>query len=172
MASKPVKRSFTLLEILIVVLLIGLATSVVAFQMPKLLRGESFGKGVEQVMSKIVLAGELMLDFDTDVDLVWTQEGKWIKVILDPRNPVPEKVKRLINRYAVIKGIEEIEFDGGRLHFDKTLGATPHCELTLKGGGQSAKLYLRGFPSKPLKKEETHGSSQTAHYPEEVLSLT
>lgn len=169
------RRSFTLLEILIVVVLIGMASGVAVVQIPKLLKGESFERGVEQVVSKILLAQELMLDFDTDVSLsMEIMPSKGLRVTLTSLHPVPEKIKRVLNRYSLIKGIEECKFNDSnefKLLFDRTLGASPRGTLILKGAQKRVELCLKGFPSKPLKDESIHDPKE-ALYPEEVLSIT
>src|SRR5690625_456989 len=59
------KRAFTLMEIMLVVALIGFALSAISIQVPKALRGETFERGVDRVKSRIALAQELMLDYQT-----------------------------------------------------------------------------------------------------------
>lgn len=171
------KRSFTLLEILLVVALIGLALGAISIQIPKALSGETFERGVDQVKCRIALAQELMLNYQTDVFLEFEhdEEEKGMRCVIHTGKPLSEKLKNNVNRHSVVKGIEKVEFgeisaDNVVLHFDGTLGATPKGVLILKGKNREASLTLKGFPSHILRGDHVAEESKAA-YPEEILSV-
>ncbi len=171
------KRPFTLMEILLVVALIGLTFGAISFQFPKALRKETFEQGVDQVKTRIALAQELMLNYQTDVVLKFSydDEKKGMRCFIQATKPLSDKLKRSVNRNQLIKGIEEVAFeDSGALevdlHFDGTLGATPRGRLVLKGHNREAILTLKGFPSHILRGDHVAEESQ-ATYPEEIISF-
>lgn len=171
------KRSFTLLEIMIVIALIGLTLGIISIQFPKALAGETFERGVDQVKSRIALAQELMLNYQTDVVLKfeYDQEKNGMHCFIHTGKPLSEKLERNVNRHCLVKGIEEVEFgkegaDSVSLHFDGTLGATPKGKLTLKGKNKEAVLTLKGFPSHILRGDHVTEDPEAA-YPEEILSF-
>ncbi|MCC5831948.1 MAG: type II secretion system protein [Chlamydiales bacterium] len=171
------RRSFTLIEILLVVALIGLTLGVVSIQFPKVLSGETFERGVDQVKSRIALAQELMLNYQTDIllEFEYDHKEKGMRCFIHTGKPLSENLKKNVNLNCVIAGIEEVEF-GARgannvvLHFDGTLGATPKGVLILKGKNREALLTLRGFPSQILRGEHVVENTE-AVYPEEALSF-
>ncbi|MCH9626854.1 MAG: hypothetical protein S4CHLAM2_04850 [Chlamydiales bacterium] len=164
------KRSFTLLEMLLVIALVGLTLGVVAIQAPKALKGETFESGIDQVKTRIALAEELMLNCQTDVQLTFEPEeqGKGLICKLKTDKPVPSRLTREIERHAHIKGVDRVE--PRVLHFDGTLGASPKGTLLIKGGNREVILTLKGFPSHILRGDHVTEDSQ-ATYPETVLSF-
>jgi len=169
------KRSFTLLEIMIVIALIGMTLGVISIQAPKALRTETFERGIDQVKTKIALAQELMLNYQTDVVLKLTPGEKGLFCHMETGKPLSEKMMRNVNRHELIKGIDEVAFDETftdalELFFDGTLGATPKGKLLLKGGSREAILTLKGFPSHLLRGDHVTEDSE-ATYPQAVLSF-
>ncbi len=164
------RRPFTLLEMLLVVTLVGLTLGVIAIQAPKALKGETFERGIDQVKTRIALAEELMLNCQTDVQLIFEPEGEGKGLIcrLKTDKPVPSRLTREIERQALIKGVDAVV--PGVLHFDGTLGASPKGTLLIKGGNREVILTLKGFPSHILRGDHVTEDSQ-ATYPETVLSF-
>lgn len=170
------KRSITLLEILLVMVLVGFTLGVIATQAPKAFKGGTFERGVDQIKTRIALAQELMLSYQTDVTLTLVPEKKGMWCYLETAKPLPSKLKRPVNRQAFIKGIEEACFDGVSaneivLSFDGTLGTTSKGRLLLKGGNREAILTLKGFPSY-IQRGDIYVAEETeAIYPEAIFSL-
>lgn len=180
MRVKGSKRPFTLFEILIVMTLIATALGVLTLQISKAIKGERFERGVDQVIVKLALAQELMLDFHTDVvvNLTFNQETKNLVCTLDIARPLPPNLEKSINRYQTIKGIEEIATQEGlrnsiTLCFDATLGTIPQTDLSLLAHNKKAVLILDGYPAQ-IKRGIFHGQTKNcqATYPKESLSST
>lgn len=167
------KSPFTLLEILLVIALIGLTFGVLSIQFPKALREESFERGIDQVKAKIALAQELMLNYQTDVVVQFTPSEEGLLCSIKTQTPLSQSLENHVNRHAVIKGIDQVEFGENRetmLYFDGTLGATPKGKLLLKNKKREAILTLKGFPS--LIQRGDHVVQETpATYPEKILSF-
>src|ERR1700722_14849734 len=120
------KRSFTLFEILVVMVLIATALGAVSINISKAIAKEKFERGVERLRAKLFLAQELMLDFHTDVKVILKQEPKHLFCQIEAQRKIPEQLELSINRYSKIPGIESIHFDAGNvLYFDGNLGSTP-----------------------------------------------
>ncbi|MEZ5315281.1 MAG: hypothetical protein R3E91_03605 [Chlamydiales bacterium] len=171
------KHSFTLLEILLVIALVGLVMGIFAIQLPKAISTEIFEKGISEIKMRITLAEELMLNYRTDVfiDFHYNPEKKGINAIIQTARPLPEKIKNQINRQSLVKGIEMITFGEEQtanptLYFDSTLGTTPKGKLILKSYNREVSLILKGFPSQILKGDDTTDDKK-ADYPEKIFSL-
>jgi hypothetical protein len=169
------KRSVTLLEVLFVMLLLGLISGTIAFPIRKALRGEKFERGVDQIISKMTLAQELMLNFNADVHLALRQKGEEIECLLTVERPLPLKLEREINRHTSIKGIAQMNEDGVPkeavdLFFSSEFKETPKKELTFQSENKDARILLKGYPYaiKRSKNEET--ITCYVPYPEEILS--
>ena len=174
-SSNRHKRAFTLFEILIVISLIAISFGFTAIQVPKALKKERFETAVEEVIAKISLATELMLDYRMDVVLIFSQKEGELFYDFKLNQPIPPKLNAKLKRNPKIKGIEKIAFDGKPcqtigLLFDGTLGAISRGGLHLEGNGQEAHLLLRGFPSKIIRGNNDLSKEASPFYPEEILS--
>ncbi len=166
-------RAFTLIEILLVLALIALTLGVISTQAPKALKGERFERGVDQVKSRIALAQELMLNYQTDVVLYFEPQDEGLLCTIIPAKPISEKLAKSVNRHALIKGIDRADFNGHSietLEFDGTIGATPKGKLILKEKNREATLTLKGYPSLIIRGDHVTEEA-SADYPETVLSL-
>lgn len=171
MRTKLSKRSFTLIEMLIVMTLIAAALGTLSLQVAKALKGGRFESGVDQVMGKLTLAQELMLDFHTDVTVVFTRQTEGIECKLIAGRLLPDAIERAMNRYKLIKGIEEVTFSGEALFFDGTLGTTPHGALSLSSQSSKATLILNGYPARITRGIYCEKEEAYAVYPEEIISF-
>lgn len=171
------KRSLTLIEIVIVIGLIAMAFGILAFPLSKALQKEKFERGVQQMMAKLSLAQELMLDFHTDVHLTFSQsEKKRICCHIDLDLKLPDHLEKSFNRYEKIDGIEAMLCDGQvmetfTLCYDKALGTTPKTTLTFIHGDLCEKIVLNGYPAQTKRGDNHKPRESHALYPEEILSI-
>ena len=169
------KQAFTLFEILIVMSLIAIAFGGLTLQISKALKGERFERGVEQIIAKIALAQELMLDFHADIQLTLNHAQDVWKCELVVNRQLPAHQAKSINRYVNIKGIEGIAFDGTfkeiiELQFDGTLGTIPKGVLTLISNHKKETIVLNGDPSHIRRGTYVQKNNCQAIYPEEIFS--
>lgn len=160
------KHPITLLEILLVIALVGVAFGAVATQLPKALKGEKFERGVDQMKTRIQLAQEVMLDYQTGLRLVFECTERGLVSILESERPLPNRVEHAFSR--PIEGIQEIS--SKILDFDGKLGVPPKGKLILKGNNREAILTLKGFPTAVVRGGDDVPESQ-ADYPEAVFSF-
>lgn len=170
------KRSLTLIEVMLVMVLIGIGLGALAFQASKALKKGKFESGVEQIMGKIALAQEIMLDFRTDVTLTLRKQQDGIECLIETLSHLPPHLEKGINRSSLIAGIDSLAFNNGgqneiKLLFEGGLGITPKGELTLSFRDLNSTLSLKGFPAH-IKKihNESNNEGQQTPYPEEILS--
>ena len=158
--------------------LIALGLGALAFQVGHVLKKEQFERGVEQVIGKLSLAQEIMLDFHTDVTLTIHQKEESLLCQLECATPMPHQLEKGFNTREAVKGVDQILFNEEpktllTLQFERGLGVAPKGELTLLYRDLKETIYLRGYPTQ-LKKEpggewnERHPCEAT--YPEEILS--
>jgi type II secretory pathway pseudopilin PulG len=177
--SSNKKRSLTLIEMMLVMTLIAIGLGTLGFQVAKALKKERFERGVEQVMGKISLAQEVMLDFHTDVTLTLYREGEEIECRLETDLSLPSQIEKGLNRYHTIEGIEEIAFNDEIrrkiiLQFEGGVGSTPQGKLTFLGQGDAISIHLKGYPTQ-IRREQNRGGENgptlcQADYPEEIFS--
>jgi len=165
---------FTLFELLVVIALVGAAFGLIAIQVPKALKKERFETTIEQVIAKISLAQELMIDYHTDVDLTFAEQPKGVACHITVNQPLPAKLTSHLSKHQLIEGIDTIAFNEKpsqviHLLFDATLGATPKGRFFLAAKECKATLILRGFPSKILRGNHEIIKEDNPLYPEEIL---
>jgi hypothetical protein len=154
--------------------LIATALGTLSLQIAKAIKGERFERGVDQLITKLTLAQELMLDFHSDLCLELKQEEKGITCHFDIDCKLPPHLEKSINRYAKIEGIEQLMFNGMvkeriLLCYDATLGATAQGILTLFAQERQEHIVLKGYPSY-LKRGKIEIIECHEEYPEEILS--
>lgn len=170
------KRSFTLFELLLVLLLVGLASGAIITGIPRALQLETFETGVQRIISKLTLAQELMLDYQTDICATIQQDDGGISLRLFSHKPLPPAQLKMLNKQEKIRGITYVSFEGKEppfsLLFDHTLGTTPKGVLVIKGHSREVVVTLRGYPAQILRGNLKTNHEEEAIYPQEVLSFT
>ncbi len=171
---KRSRNAFTLIELLIVIMLIGFTLSGLGFQIPKWIKHETFEKSVARVQSKIALAQEIMVDYGTDVALIFDKGEEGIYCSLNPAPGLPEHLRKVINRDKILKGIDDVSIDEKMryplsLHFSASSYKTPQATLTLSGIRTSS-LYLPGYPARITNTPPSRGRSMSDEppYPKEI----
>lgn len=170
MGKKRSKRPFTLLEILITLTLIGVGLGALAMQVSKVINGEKFERGVDQIISRLSLAQELMLDYRMDVRVQLTRQKGIVMCSIETDRPLPKRLERAIERHKEIPGIQAFYPETCTLHFDGTVGTTPQGSLTLRSQNKEATLTLTGYPTRIKRGTYVQQNTPPAVYPEEILS--
>lgn len=92
------KRYLTIFEMLLVIAILGVASSVIAINVNKALIGQRFQTEVGQVVSAIQLAQDLMLVVNSDVHLKFAKEGEGIRYWLELDTQLPDGLRQAIMR--------------------------------------------------------------------------
>lgn len=172
--TKLIKRSITLIELMVVITLITIVLGAVAISIPKALKRGKFERSVEAIIAKITLAQELMLDFHTDVTLTFKQQESALACHLETACPLKSHIEKECNRISLLQGIEQVTFNGIicpeiTLHFEGSLGISPKGVLAFTCNEHAVKLPLKGYPT-GIKRGEYEIQTDQADYPEEILS--
>jgi prepilin-type N-terminal cleavage/methylation domain-containing protein len=170
------KSALTLIEMLLVISLLAIAFGVISVPISKALKKEKFERGVDQLLVKLALAQELMLDFQTNVSLTLAldQEHEKVTCRLETERRLPDHLETSINRYGKVAGIQEMQFDDSVrntlvLYFDASFGTTSKGVLTLISGMNKAQINLKGYPARIKRGDDEENECQVP-YPEEILS--
>lgn len=169
------KRALSLLEILVALSVLSLALGAAAIPLGKMVRSETFHSGVEKLCTKLELAQQVMLDFQTDVEVRIRQEEGALVCTLNPRRPLPEALLAALNLHPKIKGIRSLSYEGQEggvhLHYEGVTGAIPKGTLSLLGNREEEVIVLPGYPCRIKKGQICEKNAASAPYPEEILSL-
>jgi type II secretory pathway pseudopilin PulG len=169
------KRAVTLFELMIVILLIALSASVVAIPIVKAFRRERFTHDVDGVIDSITLAQQIMLDFNTPVQLVLKQADGEITCTLEADLPLPPAVKKGL-QCPKLRTIETMAFNQESLttitlHFEGPLSPCTKGTLTLQGVGRRDTIFLPGYPCGIQRgKHDQIQTIDSAKYPQEIFS--
>ncbi|NGX61222.1 MAG: hypothetical protein K940chlam9_00705 [Chlamydiae bacterium] len=176
MVSNKRKRAFTLVEILLGLTLLAIFLGTASISIPKALAKERFEKGMSRAVARLSLAQEVMLDYGSDVEVVFSfrEDGEGIEIELKPLKPLSEALLTHLNRSSHVEEIVSGRFDETplpfTLFFDGTVGATPAGVLSLEGKrGNSGELTLRGFPSEIKRGSYAISETEIGTYPEALL---
>lgn len=170
------KRSITLMEMMIVISLIAVALGAMSLPISKALKSETFAHGVDGVIGKIMLAQEVMLDFNTDLQLFLKkdEEGKGIHCHIVPGIPLPPHIEKGLNHRPLIPGITEMAFNHEiknsiQLSFEGPIGSISQGTLTLGASGKEEHIALPGYP-KHIRRGNYVQTTSSTPYPEEIIS--
>lgn len=146
-----------------------------ALPLSKALRTERFERGVDQIITRLAFAQEVMLDFETDVLVTLEREDKEITCSIKTQKVLPPAFEKILNLHKKIQGIDEMSFDNEilnkiEIHFDSSLGTTTKGKLTLHLGNQEEILTLKGHPTQIKRGDYAKILSSEAHYPQEIVS--
>lgn len=158
-----------MIEVLLTMSLIALALGAMGFPIAKALKKERFERGVDQVIARINLAQELMLDTGCDVTLTFAQDEGYLSSEISAQTRLPKKVEGGINHHTKIYGITEIEGET-QIYFDATVGAISQGRLRLSCGKLEEMILLKGYPSHVQRGNKNAHTIQEAVYPQEILS--
>lgn len=174
--QQPVKRSFSLLEVLLTLALIAVALSACGFGLSRVLSKQRFEAAVQKVGAAMTLAQELMLDCGMDVSFILIQEEKGVVYAIETQRELPERLRKAVHLRNKVDGIEQIAFDGvfsGKIEllYDASLGTTPKGTLELNNRSFSKKIHLKGYPSRVLGDIDECEKDSQAVYPQEAVSF-
>ncbi len=167
-------RAFSLIEILIVMLLIGIGLSMGGIQISKALSNERFERAIDALAARLEMAQNLMLDMRMDISVTWEKRAEGVLCKITPLRPISRELEKMVSLHQLIKGVDEIAYERvpfQELFYEANLGLTPRGEVLIRKGDKSALLLLRGYPSKIRRKDHDLEKMQEASYPEEILSL-
>lgn len=169
MPSLPRHRrsNFTLLELLFVMGLITLFATAIPWMLTRLNSESRFEKSVAVLQGKLLVAQELMVDYDTAVLVQFKPHKKGIECALQSVKPVPEALKALLEKKEILEGIEEISVPW--VLFD-TAGAQKGMTLVIRGK-KEVEIALKGYPARIVKGRYEEKKAKTP-YPEEIQSAS
>lgn len=178
------RRFLTLLELLIVIGILALISTVVVFNIGKLFQQQRFWTSVEQVIDRLQMAQNLMLILKTEVTVAIQKndQGKY-EISMEVETPLPKLLEENAIRHIVLGGIEEITFDRGngaerlesiQLSFSNLYKRTPEGVLMLRQN-QDRQEFIRLYGySQPILLGNTNGDIEISPnessrlYPQEV----
>lgn len=189
--AKSDKRHVTLVELLIVIAIIGSVAGVVGISIQKALREQRFKNEVEEFVSTLRLAQNLMLITDADIHVKVVEAGddKGIAYAIESDRKLPEGWDRELKRAPkTFKAIHHVSYDqasGGALdlHFFSNGAVMSQGNIALSTADTKHPAYalvryiwLPGYPA-PIRahlepKENNSGNSDiTAITVQEIRSL-
>ena len=155
--KKTIRRRFlpfTLMEMLIVLMIVLLASAAIGINVSKAIRQERFGTATRLILDKLQLAQNMMLILHTDVK-VKISEGVDDKnslrcwIVVD--NPLTLSLKSVLNHNPEIKGITNAAFEDMHSQEKKELPITLEF---LAGGSFMSRGTLHLYDSKDKSMEE------------------
>jgi prepilin-type N-terminal cleavage/methylation domain-containing protein len=168
------KRAFTLTELMLVILLIGLSLGVTGLTFSKAFSHETFETSVDQVISKLETAEKIMLYYDTDVFCTIREHSKGVEITLGVSEILAESFLASLNKKRFFPGIQRVEWNGRELttplSFIAIDARTPKGVLTLTGKEKKVSLILKGYVGK-IEKQGTCIEDTKAPYPKEAFSF-
>ncbi len=171
---------FTLVEVLVVIIIIGIVGSVFAVGIFSALRTERYRASADLMVSKLQLAQDIMLHTDLDISLVIFEETAGIScsLLLDS-GVVPQELRASIGKVTPLSGIRDIALTSSEglpltLEFFSRGGKMTAGVLSLVSrSDETSYITLPGFPTNYQQKsapdEERFEREYDVLYPKEIL---
>jgi len=148
-------KAITLIEILLVMSLIGMAVGAMQFGVHKLLKKEAFVQEVRKIRNMVAFAQEVMIDTKCDLSLTLLHEGSDVKLLFSSTPELPERVARTLQDITV-RHVETLTFNEAVvseliLNFEGHLGIISEGVIEIKSKKEKSQtIHLRGFPGRVL----------------------
>lgn len=101
------RKSFTLVEILVCLLILGLASSVIGVQIRSMVADHTFNKNLENLLTDLRKCQLVATCDQTDIEVVIAKEGKHYTYWIQTDDPLPYFVKKKMIMTGVEKVVEE-----------------------------------------------------------------
>jgi prepilin-type N-terminal cleavage/methylation domain-containing protein len=186
-----VKRFFTLLELLVVLLIVACGAALTGVKIKEMYTEQQFLSDSQQVLSQLIMAQDLMLILDTDVT---------VKIAIDPvskewnsfiivEKPLEDAWAKIIGKKFISSAIRSFQFDNHSENYSSllfTLGQMSSGTLSLRSEtsesqskGKEFSIYLPGYPSAigtistqfETKSEQNQTKINQLLYPTEVYEV-
>jgi type II secretory pathway pseudopilin PulG len=149
------KATFTLMEILIVMMILTLVLSVTGVKVHDIYKEQQFLSEAQQVLSKLRTAQDLMLLINADVTVYLTKNTAKNEVTcyLDIQKPLEDNWAKIIEKPLVLQAIQKWEFTESSaqpLKLQFINGGMSHGTLTLQENTnkpRSFEIELLGYPT-------------------------
>jgi type II secretory pathway pseudopilin PulG len=155
------KSYFTLLELLIVLFIISFGVILTGIKVSDLYREQRFLSDTQQVLSQLVMAQDLMLIMDADVQVKFApdEKTKKINVWLEIEKPLEKSKARVVERklsLATIGSLQfqeqtlnelTLEFSLGRMSKGKLILFEEEERKTRHAKKREFEIELLGYPS-------------------------
>lgn len=176
---------------LIVMMIITIAASLVAFKIVDLLKQQRFRTGSELILDKLIIAQNIMLIFSSEVvvTLNKTNQNDSLYCTINVKSGITPALAKIIGNTTEVKGVKFAKFEGERepsqslpinLRFNSLSFDLPHGRLILSADQKFDKqsdltrvIELTGYP-KSLgfqvgdKKEMQNSGLSEMLYPQEI----
>lgn len=156
-SSKRIKKqqSFTLLEILIVITILGLIAGLIGVNMYKVTRQQKFQQEVDLVVNKLRLAQDLMLIFHGDVHVKFSEreDDKGIDLTLILDHEVPNPFSQQLQQPYKLTSIYSPYLDGSGspidIKFLSNGSVMTKGELSLSSSSSNRKIAITRYINLP-----------------------
>lgn len=107
------RRFFSLLEMLIVMVIIAIAASLVAFKIVDLLKQQRFRTGSELILDKLSIAQNVMLIFSSEVIVTLSKSNQNDNLIctIEVKSGITPALTKIIGNSSEIKGVKFAKFE-------------------------------------------------------------
>lgn len=166
--SQRKNRPFTLVEVILVMAVTVLVLGSIGIAIPKALKKERFEKSVMLVQEKLTTAIDIMLDYDTDLFVVFQKVEGGVSCRYKTAKPLPEKAVKSLLREQFIEEVEEVRFQEGPLYFRVADCKVPEGIVTIVGE-KNVEITCPGYPAS-MQKGRNGIKEIKASYPKEALS--
>jgi prepilin-type N-terminal cleavage/methylation domain-containing protein len=184
------RRWFTLIELLAVMALIAVASSMGGFYAVKAVRHERFSASVRRVVDRLQMAQDLMLvssadGVGMDVSVAFRMHESSYVCFIGFEGTFPKKSRHLFKSNLPLDGVSDVKWEGESrveapgvvLSYSALQGFVPKGRLTLVSvSGEERSIDCRGYPAKYRSRrppstawrEEETASESLALYPKEL----
>jgi prepilin-type N-terminal cleavage/methylation domain-containing protein len=155
------KSCFTLIEMLVVLLLLSTGIALTGVKIKQAYNEQRKLSDVQQVLNCLIMAQDLMLMMNADVEVILKHNpgSKAVICRLEVEKPVDKAWSKIVEKQIELSCIRSFQFNGYQtdpLHLRFTLGKMSQGTLTLSINDRSnfgsndqddAKIVLSGYPS-------------------------
>jgi hypothetical protein len=168
-------RRVTLIEVLLVIALVGVAAGFIGMRTLQSLKNQRFESSVDNLVARLSLTQQLMVGWETDlwVDIGPDDEGHYQAMVTCDETP-PVGMERFFSEPLALPGVDRIEYQGkeiARLPFTAWRRDQLCCgTLTLYSErGKRASIALPGYPARITKGTHEESPYEAPPYPQALL---
>jgi Tfp pilus assembly protein PilE len=144
------KASFSLLEIIIVLMVLGISLGAFSLSAPLLFSNYAFKQEVEQLKGRIHHALSLSENFQIPIEVHLLHKEGAISYQMHPLATCSPKWKKSFSKKGVIRGVENLTYNGKTtkelfIQFNGGFGDLPASSIKIKGKRLCEEISLEGY---------------------------